>query len=671
MDAAMRQILDLALLAYQAGNFGQAEKLFQTVVTASPLDPNPYNYLGLIYLQTNRSAAAANYFRHAIKLDPNNPLSFVKLAEALLHEKKFEEALFNANNALILDANLPDALLISGIALFSLGKLESSREQLQHFLAGNPNHVEGINILAEVMLQLKAFDEAERLLQKAITLSPTHISALLNLAACLLQTKGNEAAIEVYERILGINPNLLSVRFLLCMTKLLYIYKDEEEIASVRSRYEQELLALRDLSLKTSQEELSQSASWVGSMRPFLLPYQGKNDRKLQALYGELVSLFMTARYPQWERPLPLRKRTSSDRIRVGIVSGYFIHHSNWKTHLQGWIKHINRNEFALFGYHTANERDEVTQEARNYLERLTLGPKTFKEWCTTIREDNLDVLIFPEIGMNPMAMCLAALRLAPVQCTSWGHPNTSGLQTIDFFLSSELMEPVDGDAYYTEKLIRLPNLSIYYEPQTVSFNKRPRADFGLNEKAVLYWCCQVPLKYQPQYDEVFVKIALGVPQAQFVFVESVPMIAGQLRSRLENAFARFGLKASDYCVFLPKLNRQEFEEAASLMDIYLDSLGWSGCNSSLESLAHNLPIVTLPGATMRSQHTAAILNRMSMNDCIATTQEGFIAQAITLGCDPILRSQIAKRIAAQKELIYRDEKAIQGLENFLKSVVG
>ena len=59
----------------------------------------------------------------------------------------------------------------------------------------------------------------------------------------------------------------------------------------------------------------------------------------------------------------------------------------------------------------------------------------------------------------------LAALWLAPIQCASWGHPDTTGLPTIDYFLSGELMEPPDADEHYTERLVRLPNLAIYYEP--------------------------------------------------------------------------------------------------------------------------------------------------------------------------------------------------------------
>ena len=66
------------------------------------------------------------------------------------------------------------------------------------------------------------------------------------------------------------------------------------------------------------------------------------------------------------------------------------------------------------------------------------------------------------------LAVNLAAQRLAPVQCSSWGHPETSGFPTIDYFLSSELMEPRNGKDHYSEELVLLPNLSVYLEPAEI-----------------------------------------------------------------------------------------------------------------------------------------------------------------------------------------------------------
>jgi protein O-GlcNAc transferase len=142
--------------------------------------------------------------------------------------------------------------------------------------------------------------------------------------------------------------------------------------------------------------------------------------------------------------------------------------------------------------------------------------------------------------------------------------------------------------------------------------------------------------------------------------------LAKQFYARLEHAFARFNLRASDYCLFLPLLSKKQFDNAMQLMDIFLDTLGWSGCNTTFESLTYNLPIVTHPGKTMRSRHTAAILNRMDMSDCVSISRDEYIGRAIELGRFSEERVKMSKRLAAQKSRVYRDRSAITALEELL-----
>src|SRR6185503_5187249 len=124
---------------------------------------------------------------------------------------------------------------------------------------------------------------------------------------------------------------------------------------------------------------------------------------------------------------------------------------------------------------------------------------KALEDWNRGILADLPHVIIYPEIGIDSTAAQLAKLRLAPVQCTSWGHPTTSGYPTIDYFLSAERMEPVDGVQHYTEKLVLLPDLSIFYEPPEIQPLVMSRKELGLQPEACVYWCCQSPFKYLPQ----------------------------------------------------------------------------------------------------------------------------------------------------------------------------
>jgi predicted O-linked N-acetylglucosamine transferase (SPINDLY family) len=135
---------------------------------------------------------------------------------------------------------------------------------------------------------------------------------------------------------------------------------------------------------------------------------------------------------------------------------------------------------------------------------------------------------------------------------------------------------------------------------------------------------------------------------------------------RLYAAFAAFGVKAEDHCVILPRLDQDRYAAAGSCCDLALDSIGWSGCNSILECLAHDLPVVTLPGELMRGRHTAAILQMMGVTETIAGSLDDYVATAVRLGRDTQLRAELRGRVAANKHRIYRDRACITALEDFL-----
>src|SRR3978361_46792 len=163
-------------------------------------------------------------------------------------------------------------------------------------------------------------------------------------------------------------------------------------------------------------------------------------------------------------------------------------------------------------------------------------------------------------------------------------------------------MEAPAAAEHYSERLIRLPNLSIYYEPSSASPLTIGRAELGLRAGAVVFWCCQSLPKYLPQFDEVFARIAAKLPDSQFTFIEfgGGSGVTGLFRTRLEHAFRAVGLDAADHCVFLPRLAPDRFAAAIGQCDVVLDSIGWAGGNLVLGSLGYKLPIVTFPRHMMR-----------------------------------------------------------------------
>jgi predicted O-linked N-acetylglucosamine transferase (SPINDLY family) len=269
---------------------------------------------------------------------------------------------------------------------------------------------------------------------------------------------------------------------------------------------------------------------------------------------------------------------------------------------------------------------------------------------------------------MDEISHQLAAQRLAAVQCNSWGHPETSGMPTLDYYLSSDLMEPPDAPEHYTERLIRLPNLSFFYEPTETAPISVPREELNIRSDATVFWCGQTLCKYLPQYDHVIAKIAKLVGDCQFVFLRYPRMqrITELFRNRLEVAFAQLGLKASDHIVILDSLSASQYVAAIKQCDIFLDSIGWSGCNSTMESLACNIPIVTAPGPLMRGRHSSAILKMMDVTETIADSAEDYISIAARLANNADERLMVSSKVADRKHRVYHDHECIAALENFL-----
>ena len=406
-------------------------------------------------------------------------------------------------------------------------------------------------------------------------------------------------------------------------------------------------------------------ADAVGAHQPFYLAYQGLNDRDLQATYGAMICRVMAARYEPAKLPAPPEP---GEPVRVAIVSGFFRQHSNWKIPIKGWLSQLDRRRFRLFGYYTADEGDAETEAAAVLCERFVRGPLALDAWRQAVLADAPHVIIYPEVGMDRVSAQLAAQRLAPVQCNAWGHPDTGGLPTLDYYLSSDLMEPPGDAQHYTERLVRLPNLSIYYEPPDAAPAAADRAALGLRPGATVFWCAQSLPKYLPQYDQVFPRIARDAGDCQFVFIQfpGGAQITAQFRERLDHAFAAFGLNAADHCVFLPRLKPQEFVAAIGACNAVLDSIGWSGCNSVLESLVHDLPIVTLTGPLMRGRHATAILTMMDVRDTITADIDGYVATAVRIARDAEWRSALRSKVAGNKHRLYRDSTCIAALEDFL-----
>jgi protein O-GlcNAc transferase len=468
-------------------------------------------------------------------------------------------------------------------------------------------------------------------------------------------------------------PELVNARLGMAVAQLRLVYRDAEELRQSRRGFERELDRACAHYAAAGVRELAKAAQAFTAQPPFLLPFQGQDDRALMRKYGELLHTLMSAALPQRSVPRAMPPRATGGRIRVGFASAHFKQHSVWKVPLSGWVRELDRSKFQVFGYSLGSSRDAVTEEADRLCDRMIAGPMSLPAWAACIASDQLHVLVYPEIGMDRTTIQLAALRLAPVQCDGLAHPSTTGLPTIDFAFSGERLDSTDGQEQYTEKLVRLPNFGAYYEPPSDSATlDRDRASFGLPEGGVLYWVGHQLSTFLPEHDHLYARIAEQVEGSRMVFIAARSEDATAIfRERMARAFSARGLSFATRAVILPMMQPREFAAVTRLMDVGLDTPGWSGCNTTLETLMFDVPVVTLPGQVTRSRHAFAFLSMMGITETVAKSTDAFVDLAVRLGQDGAWRRSLSERIATTKALCYRDRTCVTALEEFLESCVG
>ncbi len=513
---------------------------------------------------------------------------------------------------------------------------------------------------------------APGLYRKALALEPDNIDIYLKLARAHHRLGHQREATRCCENALSIAPDSLKALFYLSMLQIPIICAHADEVQESRRSYGRCLSRLLKALDSAGPKEIYEAAESIGKLQPFYLGYQAEDDLELQRMYGSFVCRVLSARYPQWTLSPHVDLPAGHEPVRVGIAADQFRRHSVWSVLIKGWVGRLNPSRFAVFGYALNPLQDAQTEYARTSCRKFTQGEFSFEDWCRVIRGDKLHVLIYPETGMARLSLKLAGLRLAPVQCASYGHSVTTGLPSIDYFISGELIEPEGADAHYSERLIRLPNMGSFFEPIDGPEFHLNRADFSLRSSAVVYLCSQSLFKYLPQYDFIYPYIARSVKDCQFAFFKYVTpeLTMRHFERRLDQTFADFGLNKGEYVVMLPRLPQDQYLSFQSICDVMLDTIGWTGGMTTWLSLPAHLPIVTLPGAFMRCRLTTGILKKIGVTDTIARSVDDYLDIAVRLGKDKPWRNSVQEKMSENESKVYRDKESIAGLEAFLETAV-
>jgi len=267
---------------------------------------------------------------------------------------------------------------------------------------------------------------------------------------------------------------------------------------------------------------------------------------------------------------------------------------------------------------------------------------------------------------MDATTFAIAALRLAPLQCAAWGHPVTTGHPTIDVFFTSGPMEPEGADAHYTERLVRLPGIGTRYAAPTIP-KRLGKEELGLPSDGPLFLCPQSLFKIAPDDDRLFASVLAAAPSARLlVFEGRHPVLTAKYRARIEAACAAQGVRLDDRLVVRAQCRHDVYLQLNQACDATLDTLRWSGGNTSLDSIACGVPVVTLPGRFMRARQSAAMLTLAGATELVARDENDYVEIASRIAGDAAFANEMAQRLSTGRARVFDDPAPLAALSAWL-----
>jgi predicted O-linked N-acetylglucosamine transferase (SPINDLY family) len=671
---SLEEALNAAMRRQQAGQLGEAERLYRQILAQQPdcadglhllgvlcaqcgrqregvelirraiaIHPGAAAYhanLGKVFLAAKGAEQAAGAFGEAVRLNPNDAESLVNLATALKGLGRFDEAADCCRRALGIDPNSARAHHVLADALRESGRTDESIAEYERAIALPPAMAQTYNNLALALSSRMRFDEALAALDKAIALRPDWDLIWNNRAKILRDCGRLEESLAAARRALAISPNLAQGHVNLAGA-LLDSGQFDDALASARRAVElgPDLVEAYNL-LANSLKEAGAVAETMDALDRALKlrpndPVNQSNRVYILQFDHRARARSLLAEQRRWNDLLaaPLQKfirphendRSPDRRLRVGYVSPYFYDHAE-SFFVVPLLEGHDREQVEVCCYSDGRRTDAVTARLQRRADpwRVSLG-RTDEELAEQIRRDRIDVLVDLAMHMSYNRLLTFARRPAPVQVAWLAYPGGTGLDAMDYRITDPWIDPPGMDeSCYREQSVRLPSTWACYDPLC---DVAPAAD--RIPGPIRFGSINNPCKLNDPLLRLWARVLQVVCDSRLI----VQSLCQEHRRRIVGVLNSSGI-AAERVEFVGRHTRPQYLRLYDRIDVCLDPLPYNGITTSCDALWMGVPVVTLAGATAAGRAGTSILENLGLHELAAGDEDQFVQIAAGLAGD-------------------------------------
>lgn len=622
-----RAALEQANEQFKTGDLEAARSSFSRVIELDPRCAQGYYMLSAIAVQDGDVESASGLVQRAIRMEPSNADFHFGLANIYVSQGKLAEAIREYQDATRLRPDLPEWRLELAATLIRADRLAEAIASYEGGLKAGPPDARAYFDLGDALLKRRLLNEAEQAFRQAAIMAPDSGGIQFYLAVVYREQHRPADAEAAARKAIAVAPDMPQGWFalggaLMRQAKPVEAVEHYREAISLMPEYE---------------------AAWDGLL--FAMNYSDQwSPRELfdaHVKWGQ--------RSPEvGSMPIPSSHRVANHRIRIGYLSADFRQHP--VSHfIEPVLRHHDGDRFEIFCYHSDAREDSITTRLTGWVKHWrSVGDASDDDLERMLREDDLDILVELSGHSDGHRLGVLARRVAPIQVTYLGYPNTTGLRAIDYRITDGHADPPgESDELHVERLVRLPTTFLCYSPPEEA-SGLPIAPF--QRKGYVTFCSFNNFaKISPTCMALWVRVLSAVPNSKLL-IKTFGLQEQGLRRTLLEQLERAGADSDRISIAVPKRSHRDHMETYGEADIALDTFPYNGTTTTLDALWMGVPVISLAGDRHASRVGLSILSTVGLTEFATQTPDQYVAAAVELAGDPdklgLLHRSLRERLA-------------------------
>lgn len=535
--------------------------------------------------------------------------------------------------------------------LVNEGKTEAACALLLKLVAQTPDHFDTLAILVAVLCRLGRMDQALYYADRAVKVDKSSRASLSNRANVLMLMNRTEEGVRDLRAALAAEPSNMDVRCTLAHALLLRDQIDQafELLESVKDRLPQhdraasayggvlQMLGRADEALEVHRSVLARKPEDPGAAERVLTSaiYACKVSKaqikEAAARYGRLVSQRMpVSRQPYANTQEPDRK------LRIGFLGPDFREHASMRF-FEPLAASYDKSKLEFRCYMTMARSTPTTERIRALVDAFVpVSHLTNTDLAARLRADRVDILFDLAGHTTGHRIDVFHHKPAPIQCTWYGQPVTSGLTSIDYRLVDSVTDPVGTEQDNLEKLLRIDPCCFTFRPvsETPELTDPPSQREGSATRGTITFGSYSNLmKMNAPTFRLWARVLEAVPGSRLALRHTAFGGAGVRRMVLAQ-LAAAGIGQDRVIIGEPAANPAAMMRAYNDIDIALDTLPYSGMTTTCEALTMGVPVVTLPVDRSTGRYSESILRAAGVPELVAQTEDDYVRIAAGLAKD-------------------------------------